>query len=86
MSRTKKGGKGPGHEYWTKRPGSNRHGGTPGKFTKKLTHSLERLEGKKAIKEGLELCPTCDTLQALDGSHYCPRCDEYICDCYCSCK
>jgi len=54
MSRTKKTGKGSGYEYWGKRPGTKKTGGTPGKFTKKLTHRLERAEAKKKIKEETE--------------------------------
>jgi hypothetical protein len=51
MSRTKKGSKGPGYEYWSKRPGKL---STPGKDAKKRTHRLERLDGKKQIKEQYE--------------------------------
>ena len=45
MSRTKKGKKSPGYEYWTARPG-NTGGGIPGKSTKKRTHRLERKQKK----------------------------------------
>jgi hypothetical protein len=45
MSRSEKGSKGPGHEYWTARPG-NKQGGAVGKFTKKQTHKAERRLGK----------------------------------------
>lgn len=51
MSRSVKSKKAPGHEYWGKRPLSRKHGATPGKFTKKLTHRLERIEGKDKIKK-----------------------------------
>lgn len=51
MSRTTRGGKGPGFEYWTKRPG-NRNGGTPGVFTKKTTHRTERQQGKQDCRNG----------------------------------
>lgn len=52
MSRTKKGSKGPGYEYWSKRPGKGVYGGTGGsKFGKRLTHKAERTEGKKQAKE-----------------------------------
>lgn len=54
MSRTKKGTKAPGHEYWGKRPVSRNHGGTPGRITKTRTHRLERIEGKKKVKEEQE--------------------------------
>lgn len=49
MSRTKKGSKGPGYEYWSARP-FNKGGGllSPkgGKHTKKRTHKAERQIGK----------------------------------------
>jgi hypothetical protein len=48
MSRTKKGAKGPGYEYWSKRPNSM---SAPGKISKKRTHRLERIESKKITKE-----------------------------------
>lgn len=51
MSRTKKGAKGPGYEYWGKRPIARNHGAVPGRKTKTMTHRLERLEGKKEIKK-----------------------------------
>lgn len=51
MSRTRKGKKGPGHEYWGKRPVSRNHGAIPGKFSKKRTAKLERLEDKKLERE-----------------------------------
>lgn len=53
MSRTKKKQKPPGYEFWSKRPMSNKHGADPGKITKKRTHRLERIEGKKEIKKEL---------------------------------
>jgi len=52
MSRSNKGKKGPGYEYWSRRPG-NKTGGIPGKETKK-THRLERLESKKIIRKESE--------------------------------
>lgn len=50
MSRTNKGKKAPGYEYWTNRPG-NKHGGVPGKFTKRLTRRAERRNSKKDIED-----------------------------------
>lgn len=50
MSRSKKGGKAPGYEYWTARPG-NHCGGLVGKFTKVTTHRAERRANKKAARE-----------------------------------
>lgn len=52
MSRTKKGSKGAGFEYWTPRPG-NRCGGTVGKDTKTYTHHVERRQGKEAVRKAL---------------------------------
>lgn len=45
MSRTEKKQKGPGFEYWSRRP-FNKHGGLIGKFTKRRTHKAERHMGK----------------------------------------
>lgn len=44
MSRTKKGKKGPGYEYWSKRPLT---GFPPGRTTKKLTSGKERAAARK---------------------------------------
>ena len=52
MSRTRKGSKGPGHEYWKSR--YHRYGEVPGRITKVLTHRKERRQAKKAVEE--ELC------------------------------
>lgn len=53
MSRTNKGGKGPGYEYWTARPG-NKNGGSPGRATKKATHKTERQQGNKDTAKDAE--------------------------------
>lgn len=42
MSRTKKGSKGPGHEYWSRRSEHR----VPGKLSKKLTVREERRAAK----------------------------------------
>lgn len=47
MSRTKKGAKGAGFEYWSKRPCA---GDSPGRETKKRTHRKERIQDKKIIE------------------------------------
>lgn len=50
MSRTKKGAKGPGYEYWAARPFNSGGGLTSphgGKHTKKRTHKAERQQHKK---------------------------------------
>lgn len=50
MSRTSKGSKGSGHEYWGKR--SELSGmRDPGKVTKRATHRAERRQGKKQTKD-----------------------------------
>ena len=52
MSKTKKGSKGIGYEYWGKRAGTAKAGMyKPGKKAKKLTHKMERKEAKKLTKE-----------------------------------
>lgn len=47
MSRSYRGGKGPGYEYWASR--SNKKGieWHPGKKSKKFTHKQERQRGKE---------------------------------------
>jgi hypothetical protein len=69
MSRTQKGKKGVGYEYWSKRPGNCL---PPGKTSKKLTHARERAQQKEALlKEPIEteydarewtppMCSRCD--------------------------
>lgn len=54
MSRTKKGKKGPGYEYWSRRPGTRKGGMDPGKYSKKLNARLERIEGKEEIEKQIE--------------------------------
>jgi hypothetical protein len=46
MSRTKKGSKPFGVEFWTARP-FNRHGSPTGAYAKKRTHKAERAQGKR---------------------------------------
>lgn len=43
MSRTKKGSKSPGYEYWSKRPNSI---SPPGKVSKQITKAKERAAAK----------------------------------------
>ena len=50
MSRTRKGSKPPGYEYWSKRPG-NKHGGLLGVHQKKFTHRTERKQGKDQCRD-----------------------------------
>lgn len=47
MSRTSKGSKGPGYEYWSRRSEHR----VPGKVSKLLTVRKERREGKKIKNE-----------------------------------
>jgi len=47
MSRTKKGAKGPGEEYWSRRPSKNQR--DPGPSTKNITHRQERAENKRNL-------------------------------------
>lgn len=50
MSRTKKGKKGAGFEYWSRRPTKFKYA-DPGKETKRNTHRLERQEGKQEARQ-----------------------------------
>ena len=47
MSRSKRGSKGSGFEYWSKRPGPS----SPSKFSKTVTHKIERQRNKKLRKD-----------------------------------
>lgn len=55
MSRTKKGVKGPGHDYTSRRPAKSASaaGGyqSPGPYTKRLTHRSERRMARVTVKE-----------------------------------
>ncbi len=57
MSRTNKGAKPPGFDYWSKRPvkGTDSQGRASGfgPKVKKLTHRSERRQGKKVTNEEL---------------------------------
>lgn len=53
MSRTQRGGKGPGYEYWSRRPG-NQGGGAIGKIAKRITHKIERRLGKNETNKELK--------------------------------
>jgi hypothetical protein len=50
MSRTRKGKKSCGYDYWSRRPTKNST--SPGRSSKKITHRLERLQAKRACREG----------------------------------
>jgi DMSO/TMAO reductase YedYZ molybdopterin-dependent catalytic subunit len=52
MSRTKKGAKGPGYEYWSRRPAKSCT--DPGKENKTITHRLERAAAKRELKRAQE--------------------------------
>lgn len=49
MSRTKKGTKAPGYEFWSARPGKGKMSSGP--IAKKLTHRAERQEGKQQARD-----------------------------------
>jgi hypothetical protein len=52
MSNTKRGSKGPGHEYWGRRTwGKGKWLSDPGRFSKKQTAKKERRENKKISKD-----------------------------------
>ena len=54
MSRTIKGNKPIGYEFWSKRPWSRNHGCCSGKKAKKTVHSLERAEEKNLIRKEIK--------------------------------
>ena len=56
MSRSKSShsSKGPGYEYWSKRPGTDKGAQSPGRWSKKVNVRLERIQGKNQIKKQLE--------------------------------
>ena len=51
MSRSRKGSKGSGFEYWGRRPFT---GYSPGSDTKRLTHRLERRHASRLIRSIVE--------------------------------
>lgn len=50
MSRTKKGSKGPGYEYWSRRPAKMKYP-DPGRETKRITHRQERAVCKRDLQK-----------------------------------
>lgn len=52
MSRSKRGGKQSGYEYWSARP-FNKHGGCLGAYAKKRTHRAERQQGKRELEANM---------------------------------
>lgn len=50
MSRTIKGSKGAGYDYWSRRPMSG-HGYGP--TVKRICHGIERMQAKDAVRGGL---------------------------------
>lgn len=52
MSRTNKGSKPLGYDYWSKRPGS---GWGYGKHIKDITHSRERMCSKHIVKDEVDI-------------------------------
>lgn len=46
MSRTRKGLKAPGFDFWTARPGNKHGAGGYGKSAKRMTHKIERQQNK----------------------------------------
>lgn len=49
MARTKKGSKGPGYEYWGRRPYNKGPNQNSGKITKRICHQMERAIAKREI-------------------------------------
>lgn len=74
MSRTRKGSKGPGYDYWGGRPG----GTTPGPDTKRVTHGIERARAHAEEVESLRVvvCLGCRARLAPSEME-----DQYCVDC-----
>jgi hypothetical protein len=53
MSRTERGSKPVGYDYWSARP-LNRGGGCVGGFTKTLTCRIERRNSKKLVRKEID--------------------------------
>ncbi len=51
MARSKRGSKGAGYEFWSRRPG--RWFGGSGPIAKDITHRAERAEAKREIREAI---------------------------------
>ncbi len=51
MSRTRKGSKRPGYEYWGRRPCS---GWNPGKESKMITRQIERAQEKEGLRDEIK--------------------------------
>ena len=51
MSKTRKGSRSPGAEYWSARP-HNKNGAIPSKRHKKRTHKTERKAAKQDLSNG----------------------------------
>ncbi len=70
MSRTKKGAKGSGYEYWSRRPAKGCV--DPGKENKTITHRLERAAAKRLVGDAEQGKDPCDDCQHEGAS--CLRC------------
>jgi hypothetical protein len=51
MSRTVKGSKAPGYDFWSRRPGGKCG---YGKYEKQKTHEMERMQDKEIIRDELK--------------------------------
>ena len=50
VTKRQKGFKGPGYDYWSRRPGPC----SPGKFSKKITHTIERQEARRLTRDEID--------------------------------
>jgi len=71
MSRTKQGAKGPGYEYWSRRPAKVKFP-DPGRETKAITHHQERAAAKRLMEDAEQGKDPCDDCQHEGVS--CLRC------------
>jgi len=83
MSRTTRGAKAPGYEYWSRRLGG---APIPGRHSKKHTHKVERLAEPEIIEDGLresepsdeEVCFICHRSHPWEPDE--DTCEQYIID------
>lgn len=54
MSKTFRGGKKPGYEYWSARPGNESTYASVGSTQKKITHRIERRRDQNDLKKQLK--------------------------------
>ena len=67
MSRSKRGGKPIGYEFWSARP-FNRNGGTPNRYHKTRTHKAERQQSVDEVESLLDEIENDDCINGLSAN------------------